>query len=871
MKYSLVAAALFGFSAFSAISSPVSPDNTYLFYAKTGTSEVLTVSPSEQREFFKRMLSYVDENGQPVDAFMDAMVMMESVRYFSTGGNLGTCTSETTCSRSVRMTNYIDEQFRLGGYLDVLKQAESDVNQALGSTYQTKVPSISVYFAIPYPKTQAVSANGTHNPHYLKEFNEYMRAVYDEFQNWKARNNNSAIEMAGFYFARESIKVDGGNQDLLRNDGSAQSDTFLFNLKASLNTISPSMSLISSPYQNYYASSGGLSMYTAYQGKEEGTFGGAVQTTSGSVLDSVYLQPNAFHGGFKWKDVVDKEVIKWTYNFYNGFNNIAFNIETNGYQAFLNRAQDKEFFPEIINYADYDRYLGLHQFPIMYYDSARTYYDLSLSPTTHWMYKEAYLLSKRAREGYIVNGGFEHFDLVSPSGYHVGYNSTILSDYNPSSLFGWTTNGTFSQNNHIDIANYQFITAGSERPVIGNAPLVAGKYYRFRFDAKESSNDGQTYSGIAVLRFYDKDGNSITSGDVGTPYLKYSSYVNGWYQYIATSTTTKHIAISFKPPIGSVNTEFVLGKWSGSASINWNNVSVQEPVSTYPAYVFGKTSQGVFAKNDLLAFSQAAKLNKSQFVESERALPIHSGVRYQLRFESQLTSGTNCSSYNGVAGIKFYDQHGNLMSSSASGLTWSSFLGLHYQYFLASSDKALHSYSFTPPAGATEAKVHLRNWYCSGDVLVDNVKLADTLSPETDTSFSGEPVAIDQAKLIRLSDDNNMARFIFDLSGTSNRDLQFLSRVNCERFNDTQCQSDIDIDAIYLDASGKIMEITQSTLKGLGAGEQTPKSTNGLLTYSSWQKQTLRLNSAGHKAIVTFRKGNGSKAKALLINRPHLK
>jgi hypothetical protein len=860
-KHTLCLATLLcGFNAFA---TPTVPDNTYLVYANVVEDRV---PQADRQDFFKRLLTYVDQNGNSQDAFMDGFVFMQSTSYFSYGGQFGDCTNSANCGFNNHVTDYVQSHFGSGGYLDLLAGADQAAQSSIGSDFRTKVPQVKVYFSIPYPQSQAVNGSGTANSVYMDKVEEYLKLIRDEFNQWKGNNTSSTITMAGFYFARESLKTTDGKY-LLPSDGNSQTGSFMVDLKQRLSGVDANFTLVSSPYQNYYPSGSSLVLASSYQNREQSTFGG--NSSVGKIFDKIWLQPNAFFGGFKWKDVVDKEVIRWTHSYYRDFPHTAYNIETR--TDLHSNAIGKEFFPEVVNYADYAQYLGLNHYPVTYYDDGHAYYDLSLDSSRHWVYQQAYKLAKRGRDGDVVNGGFEHFDLVKPSSMVV--NSTELSAYNTNKLLAWNGNFTIANNATADIDNFAWSTAGSDKPTIGSFYLAPGQSHKLSFNVAENSDDGTYWSGIAIWRFYDPSGNQIITGSAGNSSVKYSSYVNGWYHYVHSTTTNSNVNLTFAPPTGTVKTEVVLGKWGGSATLNWSNVSIKRAADNQNLYVMGKQNDGSFSQLDFYQPQQHANLSKSAYVESEQAFNVTGGLSYRLSFQSQLKNGGSCSGYNGVFGVKFYDQNNSLISTSANGLNWSSYLGLHYNYFVAKANLQDHLHGFTTPTQAVSAKVQLRNWNCNNDMAVDNIVLNETSRPMEQLSFAGEALGLDQNKLIRLNTQNPQARFSFDLTTGSFSGLNLLTRANCTNFADTSCSANASMQYVYLDASGNVIHTSSESITAQGKGEKHPNIAGGLLTYTHWNMLNRNLSnvSGAAKVNVIVTLTDNISSQELLISRPHLK
>jgi hypothetical protein len=700
---------------------------------------------------------------------------------------------------------------------------------------------------------------------------QYLAQLITQFNSWKAQNSGTRIVLRGFYLGRENLKTYGGDRTLLPADGQDQNGAFLLALKNRINSIDPNLSLITSPYQNYYKSGSQLKMYTSYQGRENSIFDGQTQSSADPVVDNAYLQSNVFAPNGKFKDTGDKELIRWTYNYYKDYSKIAFNMETNSLSRHLSTGHIKEYFPEAVSYADYADYLGLHRLPIMYYDGGFSYYDFSVNSSTHWIYEEAYRLAKHARDGHITNGGLEHFALVNPSSFEVGPSSKALSAYHATELLGWNGNFTINHNNGPDISGYSWTTRGSSRPRLGSFHLTPNKWYRLRFNVRENINDGQPWSGIAIWRFLDHNGNQITTGAVGNG-IKYSTYVNGWYHYVNSSTTEQDMSLSFQIPAGAVNTELLMGKWRGNASLTWSNVNIQDPVSGLPAYLIGKGSANQFAVRDFSSFGQSANLAKGQYLESENAFNVTADLAYTFSHESQLKPGKNCRSYNGVMGVKFFHQNGAQITGKVSGLNWSSFLGLHYRYFIAKNHQQKHHYDFTAPAGASTAKVQLKNWYCSNNILVDNLSLQDSAHPEDAVSFAGDAMGIDQDNLVRLTQQNKEARAYINLGNGNYTSLHFLSRANCSQFGNSSCQASLELEYIYLDSNGVVLAVDSEKFNLQGEGEFYIKPGNDRFTYTHWHKnQRILSHPQAIALIVVSRRGTSSNVEELLLNRLHVK
>lgn len=842
----------------------VIPHNNYLVYADVIESNV---GSSNRVDFFRRMLTYVDKNSQSVDSFMDGFTFMQSTNYFQNGGKFGACTSSADCSTNIHVDNYFSTHFDSGGYLDSLRGAEVLALNEMGEDFTRKIPEISVYFSIPYPQKEAVLETGQANPYYMDVLSGYLNSIVSGFQSWKAQNSSSKIVLRGFYLGRENLETYGGGKSLLPADGQNQAGSFLVELQDIVNSIDTNLALTASPYQNYYSSGGQLKMYTSYQGREESIFNGQ---SAGPLFDKAYIQPNAFVPSGKFLDMGDKELIRWTYNFYQQYSKSAFNMETNTMARFLSTGQSKEFFPEAVSYADYAKYLGLNNFNLMYYDAGYAYYDFSVNSDSHWIYQEAYKMAKGARDGAITNGSFEHFELVGPTSFTVGSTSNALSNYNESSLLGWTGNYSIGQNSGTGVAEYSWTTSGSSRPILGNFYLEPSKWYRLRFNVKENVNDGQTWSGIVGWRFFDSSGNQITTGSVGAG-INYSTSLNAWYMYVNSTTTAQNLSASFQVPANAVKTELLAGKWSGTATLTWTNVNIQEPVSGLPGYIVGKNSGGQFVIRDLTSFGQAASLGKNEFVESSDTFNITGGLNYTLSHESRIQPGQNCTSYNGLIGVKFYDHNGAQYTGSVSGLTWSGFLGLHYRYFIASENVKNHTNTFTAPLSSSSAKIQLKNWYCDSEIFVDNVTLNDTAHPLGTVSFPGEAKGMDQDNLVRLTTENGQARFQFDLDVGSFSTLNFLSRANCSQFGTSSCQASLDLELLYLDSNGYILNIEKVNSSIAGQGEYYIQPGNDRYTYTHWDKNQHSLSfPQASSLIVVVRRGSGTNIEELLLSRLHL-
>ncbi len=859
-------------TCFNVFASQAVPDNTYLVYSDAIAANV----PLDKRQdFFKRLLTYVDNNGSnanSLDAFMDGFVFLHSKDYFDSGGQFGVCDTSANCTfNTTRTTDYVLSHFGSGGYLDLLQAADLGAVASIGNDFRTKIPQVKVYFSIPSPPPQALMTSGVANLVYMDTLEGYLKLLRDEFNQWKGNNSNSALTMAGFYFSRETLKTTD-DKTLLPSDGNNQMGSFMVELKQRLFGVGANFALVSSPYQNYYANGNSLVLATSYENKEQSLFAG--NSDIGPIFDKTWLQPNAFHSGFKWLDVVDKEVIRWTHSYYRDFPHVAYNIET---QACVNEIAcldgnvlNKEFFPELVNYADYAQYLGLNNYPAIYYDDGYAYYDWSLDSSLHWVYQQAYKLAKRGRDGDVVNGGFEHFDLVTPSSTTVS--STELSAYNANKLLGWDGSFSIGNNTYAAIDSFDWSTSGSDKPTIGSFYLAEDLSHNLSFNVAEDNDDGAYWSGIAIWRFYNASGNQITTGSVGNSSIQYSSYVNGWFHYLYTTTTNASFNIPFQPPIGTVKTEVILGKWSGVSTLNWSNVSLKRADNNQNLYVMGKRNDGSYSQLDFNQPQQHANLSKNTYIESQKAFNVIGGLSYDLSFQSQLKNGGSCSGYNGVLGLKFYDQNNIQITTATSNLNWSSYLGLHYNYFVAKANLQDHNHGFTTPQLAVSAKVRLRNWSCDNDIAVDNIVLNETARPMEQLSFAGEALGLDQNKLIRLNSQNPQARFSFDLTTGSYSHLNTLTRVNCTNFADSSCAAIASMQYVYLDASGNVIQTSNESITAQGKGELQPNIVGGLLTYTHWNMLNRNLTnvSGASKVNVIVTLTSSTSAQELLLNRPYL-
>jgi|GEM_PF-6038648 len=868
---------LVGFNSFA---MNTVPQNTYLFYERTGKSGEIINTTSLQPDFFKRLLTYVDKAGNSQDAFMDGFVFMDSVYYFGKAGNYPECINNV-CTLSAISTEYIENHFGSGGHLDRLRTAEKDAVKNV-SNYALKVPQIGVYFTIPYPHKQAILNPDNiysykFDANYMKAVKNYLEEISQGFNQWNSRNPDSSITMKGFYFARETIQTLGGHYmfpgDVPYRYGQDSGQSFLFNLKKTLREVSPAYTLVSSPFQNFRRvqkvnEPEELHLNTAYGIRVDSLFAGNV--TGGNVFDKIWVQPNIFYGDEKWADVVDKEVFRWMHSYYRGYEHMAYNIETT--DAMHINAIGKEFFPQVVNYIDYAKYLGVNNYPITYYDEGQAYYNYSIDTERHWVYQETYKLAKRGRDGDIVNGSFEHFDLVKPK---FGATETDLSAFNPEQLLGWQGTFNIANDTKKNITTYSWITDNGAKPILGDFYLKPDHAYQLSFKVEENYNAGVAWPGIAIWRFYDVAGNQIKTGSAGSPYIKFSSHVNGWYQYVDPKTTNQHDSLPFSPPSGTVKTEVILGKWGGNSILNWSNVSIKDATNNNSLYVIGKSDDGSFTYDNFQLSQQHANLSKSKYIESKDAFNIVAGLTYKINFQSQQKSWGSCSGYNGVLGMKFYDENGVVVSNPAAGLNWSSYLGMHYNYFISPSYIQNHAHGFTAPTNAKSAKVSLRNWSCAGNIMIDNVKLQEIENPILAQSFTGEAVALDQDKLIRLNDINPQARFTFDLTTGNYKNLTLLSRTNCTNMKNETCSGTLNVQYLYLDADGNVIStLSPNQVKVLGKGESytDDPSGNRSMIYSHWEIISTPINTVtGSKKLnVIFSLSSLSSAKELLLNRPHL-
>ena len=842
------------------------PQNNYLVFANVIDEKVGLTNRSD---FFRRMLTYVDNSNTSVDSFMDSFIFVQSKSFLSTAGDFGSCTTTNNCTFPSNIQNYYDTYFNYNGYLDALHNAENMVKNNLGITFSKKTPQISVYFSIPFPYDEAVTDSGIANPIYMDNLNRYLIDIKAKFDLWKANNPSSLIKFRGFYFGRENLKTYGPDEKpLLLNDGLDQTNSFLVTLKHRVLALDSNLELISSPYQNYY---GNFKLATSYENRENSIFNGGTSIGGRPIFDNAYIQPNAFHGGFKFTNIVDKEMIRWTYMAYSDNPYTAFNIETNDYERFQTDGVGKEFYPEIINYVDYAKYLGLTKKTLMYYDGGHAHYDNSQNPNRHWIYKEAYKLAKRGRDGDIINGGFESFDLMTLSSLYVGGSSTALSSYDKNNLLNWVGNYAIGHNTQPSIDAYHWTTSGSQKPLLGNFLLKPNIRYVLRFNVAENIDDSVTFSGIAIWRFFDAAGNQIVTGDIGNNSIKYSSYVNGWYHYVSSSSSPKYIAIPFSPPPGTVQTKLLLGNWNDGVELIWKNVNIQKDETNIPLYVIGKSNEE-FVTRDLDSFGQYAQLALDAYISTEDAFRVTSNLSYSLTFDSQIPDNS-CSSNNGVAGVKFYDKTGAQIKGAVDGLKWSSFLDVHYHYFTAKPFQQSHSLNFIAPTEARTAKVYFRNWNCESNILVDNIKLDDATILIDELGPLGSALGIDQSNLIRLNANNSTARFRINLSDGVYNELSMLTRSNCTKFDNVSCQSSLELEYLYLDSSGNIIFTSKETEIVKGSGElYPPESENNLLVYSHWnliERTLVDLQAKQLVLTVTLRESIDSEE--VLLNRPHVK
>ncbi|TXK78517.1 T9SS type A sorting domain-containing protein [Mesonia sp. K4-1] len=519
------------------------------------------------------------------------------------------------------------------------------------------------------------------------DLENYLDKIETMSQNWNS-NNNSKVDIEGIYYLKESVS----------NNYYDSSSTGPLDVNFSVEIFSHLKPIIENKGWHLYGSPYQLFSFnppiTSF----------ADEITK--IFDVTWQQPSAFSNGSVFGGV-DRDLLK-NANRIMSTQNLNVNIENEVL------AED-EIYGRVNDYFDYGDKFGYINYGKVYYDTSGAHYKNANSsvPEERVDYNNLYKFIKKSKAGVLINNRFEiKNEELSNKLHHWNGNYEIYKNK--------TSNAHFRDLNFT--ADFNNNTVYSK--II---PVKETNTYKLSYKVKELISDGQSYSSLIGVKFYDINGNPLTNLNTNTSNLIYSSALNSYFKYTDTNLSFQDDLIHFVPPSNAVSFQFFLRKWR-SANIEWKSIrliknnDIENSNLIYRAY--GEDSLSVEKEN--FAGKNSLKLSKDQYAVTLDTITIIPNQDYTLKLKAReklpILDNRNTKA---LVAIETFDSNGNKLTNSISinGFLYSSSLQMHFSYIPTHQEWSTTLKTFQFPGNVNSIRIYLRNWIYNNTVYIDNLSL----------------------------------------------------------------------------------------------------------------------------------------------------
>lgn len=506
------------------------------------------------------------------------------------------------------------------------------------------------------------------------ELNDFVYQTANRYKQWKEENPEHRIDILGFYYIDENIRID---------EVPFYSEIF----KELKQTLEPhNWVLFSSPYNGFFNCKGSSSYADEIL----------------PLFQIVWQQPNSFFNSRYGN--IDRDLLQYANEFMSE-KNLAVNIE--------NRVvAPTEEYGRINDYFDYGEKYGYINYSKLYYDDAGAHYENANSNDYKKRidYDNLYKFIQLSHQGVIVNGSFE--DLVESDSTKFHY---------------W--NGIYSiDNNKYSFSNPRKVNliTNAKTPIRSlKYPISPNLEYSISFALKAAVRNKEKSKASIGIRFYNCEGEIIEKVPIKSN-LQYSEETRSYIKYFQPDKEIHNYTIKFQPPANALFFDFFIQKIE-KVEMEWQSMHFSSSENSKKRQLIYQKADSPYLEieKDNTYGNHSLKLSSGQHAFSKEKTSINSNTPYYIKYATRQSGEIGKEDKVWIA-FELYDTTGNKIKQDLKipFFEYSSELELHFiklDNFTNRWKNTEHLIHF--PSFVGSFIIHLKNINSNSPILFDNITI----------------------------------------------------------------------------------------------------------------------------------------------------